>query len=94
MFYVKAYTESKFYDSSLHSCVLFAFIFFDSVVQIAKLQLSSSTGSELKWVEEFGLGSLIEGEVKETKNIGAVIRFKNYDDVFGFITPYQCKSLV
>lgn len=57
--------------------------------KIAKLQLSSSTGSELKWVEEFGIGSLIEGEVEETKNIGAVIRFKKYDDVFGFITPYQ-----
>lgn len=57
--------------------------------KIAKLQLSSSTGSELKWVEEFGIGSLIEGEVLETKNIGAVIRFKNYDDVFGFTTPYQ-----
>ncbi|KAL8147183.1 rRNA biogenesis protein RRP5 isoform X2 [Apium graveolens] len=57
--------------------------------KIAKLQLSSSTGSELKWVEEFGIGRLIEGEVQETKNIGAVIRFKNCDDVLGFITPYQ-----
>lgn len=68
--------------------------FFYSVAQIAKLQLSSSTGSELKWVEEFGIGSLIEGEVQETKNVGAVIRFKNCDDVLGFITPYQCKPLV
>lgn len=62
--------------------------------QIAKLQSLNSNGSELKWVEEFSIGSLIEGEVQETKNIGAVIRFKNHDDVFGFITPYQCESLV
>lgn len=64
------------------------------MVQIAKLQSSNTNDSELKWVEEFSIGSLIEGEVQETKNIGAVIRFKNYDDVFGFITPYQCKLLV
>ncbi|WOG99939.1 hypothetical protein DCAR_0519295 [Daucus carota subsp. sativus] len=57
--------------------------------KIAKLQSLNSNGSELKWVEEFSIGSLIEGEVQETKNIGAVIRFKNHDDVFGFITPYQ-----
>lgn len=60
--------------------------------QIAKLQLSDSKSSDLKWVDEFSIGSVIEGKVQETKNFGAVISFQNYNDVLGFITHYQCKS--
>lgn len=57
--------------------------------KIAKLQLSDSKGSDLKWVDEFSIGSVIEGKVQETENFGAVISFQNYNDVFGFITHYQ-----
>lgn len=64
-------------------------IFF--VIQIAKLQLLDTGGSELKWVEGFSIGNIIEGKIQEAKDIGVVVSFEKYHDVFGFITHYQCK---
>uniref|UniRef100_A0A2N9FCM1 S1 motif domain-containing protein n=1 Tax=Fagus sylvatica TaxID=28930 RepID=A0A2N9FCM1_FAGSY len=56
---------------------------------IAKLQLLDTGGSELKWVEGFSIGNIIEGKIQEAKDIGVVVSFEKYHDVFGFITHYQ-----
>lgn len=55
------------------------------------MQSLDSGGSELHWVERFSIGSVIEGKIEETKDIGVVVSFEKYHDVFGFITHYQCK---
>jgi rRNA biogenesis protein RRP5 len=55
------------------------------------LQSLESGGSELQWVEKFSIGSVIEGKIEEIKDIGVVVSFEKYHDVFGFITHYQCK---
>ena len=60
-------------------------------VQIAQLQYSGSNGSDIKWDEAFNIGTVIEGKVEDIKEVGVVISFEKYDDVFGFITNYQCK---
>ncbi|OMO51868.1 hypothetical protein CCACVL1_29542 [Corchorus capsularis] len=57
--------------------------------KIAKLQSSESDGSELKWVEAFTVGSVIEGKIGEAKDIGVVVSFDKYNDVLGFITHHQ-----
>ncbi|XP_057982836.1 rRNA biogenesis protein RRP5 [Malania oleifera] len=57
--------------------------------KIAKLQFSDSRVAELKWVEGFDIGSVIEGKVHEVKDFGVVISFEKYSDIFGFITHYQ-----
>ncbi|RVX09623.1 rRNA biogenesis protein RRP5 [Vitis vinifera] len=59
------------------------------VTQIAKLQLSDSEHSELKWAEGFNIGTVIEGKIHDAKDFGVVISFEKYNDVFGFITHYQ-----
>ncbi|KAL4342371.1 hypothetical protein GQ457_08G016920 [Hibiscus cannabinus] len=61
--------------------------------KIAKLQSSDSDGSELKWVEGFNIGSVIEGKIGEAKDIGVVVSFDKYNDVLGFITHYQLGGL-
>ncbi|KAL3534003.1 hypothetical protein ACH5RR_007524, partial [Cinchona calisaya] len=60
--------------------------------KIAKLQSLDSDSSDLCWIDEFNLGSIIEGEVNETKDFGVVISFEKYRDVFGFISQYQLGS--
>lgn len=57
--------------------------------KIAKLQLSDSEHSELKWAEGFNIGTVIEGKIHDAKDFGVVISFEKYNDVFGFITHYQ-----
>lgn len=51
-----------------------------------------SEGTELNWADEFNLGSIVEGEVIETKDFGVVISFEEYKDIFGFISQYHCMS--
>ncbi|CAK9319362.1 unnamed protein product [Citrullus colocynthis] len=55
--------------------------FFLTEDKIAKLQ----SLDESNWTEEFAIGSVVEGEVQEVKDIGVTISFEKYDDVFGFI---------
>ncbi|KAK2985370.1 hypothetical protein RJ640_029327 [Escallonia rubra] len=57
--------------------------------KIAKLQLSDSNGSGLKWVDDFSIGGVIEGIVHEAKDVGVVISYPKYNDIFGFIAHYQ-----
>ncbi|KAM7524627.1 hypothetical protein LguiA_014529 [Lonicera macranthoides] len=57
--------------------------------KIARMQLSDSKGSELKWAEAFSIGSVIEGKVHDTKEFGVAVSFQKYNDVYGFITQYQ-----
>ncbi|KAJ7975951.1 rRNA biogenesis protein rrp5 [Quillaja saponaria] len=61
---------------------------------IAKLKYLDSGGSELKWVEGFNIGSVVDGKIEEVKDIGVVIGFKKYNDVFGFVTHYQLGGIV
>lgn len=62
-----------------------------SLLQIAMLQSSDPKGSELKWVEGFTIGSVIEGKIQAAKDVGVVVSFEKHNDIFGFITHYQCK---
>ncbi|TQD85713.1 hypothetical protein C1H46_028765 [Malus baccata] len=57
--------------------------------KIATLQLLDSEESKSNWLEGFTLGTVVEGKVQEVKDIGVVISFEQYNDVFGFITHYQ-----
>ncbi|XP_060194089.1 rRNA biogenesis protein RRP5 isoform X2 [Lycium barbarum] len=61
--------------------------------KIAKLQLVDSGGSDLRWVEQFNLGSTVKGKVHEIKEFGVVVSFQKYDDVFGFISHYQLSGI-
>ncbi|KAK7278792.1 hypothetical protein RJT34_23828 [Clitoria ternatea] len=56
--------------------------------KIAKLQLGPAA-SDLKWVEGFKIGTVAKGKVEDVKDVGLVISFEKYNDVFGFITKYQ-----
>lgn len=57
--------------------------------KIAKLQSPTLSGTELKWVERFKIGSIVEGKIQEKKDYGVVVSFDDYADVLGFITHYQ-----
>lgn len=61
------------------------------MIQIAKLQLLGSKEPKSNWSEGFTIGSVVEGKVQEVKDIGVVVGFEKYKNVFGFITHYQCK---
>lgn len=61
--------------------------------KISKLQLLGSESSELSWVDEFQVGSIIEGKVNEKKEFGVVISFEKYKDIFGFISQYQLDGI-
>lgn len=50
-----------------------------------------SGASDLKWDEGFKIGAIVEGKVEDDKDVGYVVSFEKYNDVFGFITKYQCK---
>ena len=64
------------------------------MIQIANLQLSNSIRPELKWVEDFTIGDVVEGKVNDVKDFGVVVGFEKYSDVLGFVTHYQCKSFI
>ncbi|KAI3446386.1 hypothetical protein Pfo_003051 [Paulownia fortunei] len=57
--------------------------------KIAKLQVLDSEGPGLRWIDGFGICSIIEGKVHEIKDFGVVISFEEYNDVYGFISHYQ-----
>ncbi|PPD84400.1 hypothetical protein GOBAR_DD18640 [Gossypium barbadense] len=61
--------------------------------KIARLQSLGSDGSELKWIEGFNIGSVIEAKIGEAKDIGVVVSFNKYNDVLGFITHSQLGGL-
>lgn len=60
-------------------------------IQIDKLQYLGADGSNLKWDEGFGIGTIVDGKVDDVKEVGVVVNFEMYNDVFGFITNYQCE---
>lgn len=57
------------------------------------MQSRDSMASELKWIEGISIGSVIEGKIQEIKDVGVVVSFEKYGDVFGFITRYQCEMI-
>ncbi|GFP79860.1 protein rrp5 homolog [Phtheirospermum japonicum] len=57
--------------------------------KIAKLQVLEPEGPGLRWIDEFGICSIVEGKVHEIKDYGVVISFEEHNDVFGFISHYQ-----
>lgn len=61
--------------------------------QIAKLQALDFESRHLRWVDEFGICSIVEGKVHEIKDFGIVISFEGYNDIYGFISHHHCKSL-
>ncbi|CAK8570928.1 unnamed protein product [Lathyrus sativus] len=62
--------------------------------KIAKLQNKSPSESDLKLDEKFNIGTITEGRVEEIKDVGVVVCFEKYNDVFGFITNYQLGGTV
>ncbi|PON46626.1 Polyribonucleotide nucleotidyltransferase [Parasponia andersonii] len=62
--------------------------------EIARLQCLDSNGSELNWTEGFSIGCVVEGKIQESKDIGVVVSFDKYNDVLGFITPYQLAGTI
>ncbi|KAL9228093.1 hypothetical protein vseg_003707 [Gypsophila vaccaria] len=56
--------------------------------KIAESQVSDSD-SELSWLQTFKIGSIVEGKINEAKDVGVVVSFDKYSDVFGFITEHQ-----
>ncbi|TYG70322.1 hypothetical protein ES288_D05G304200v1 [Gossypium darwinii] len=65
------------------------FRFFVPLLPIARLQSLGSDGFDLKWIEGFNIGSVIEA-----KDIGVVVSFDKYNDVLGFITHSQLMHLL
>ncbi|CAN0879206.1 rRNA biogenesis protein RRP5 [Linum grandiflorum] len=63
--------------------------YFLSDDKIAKFQSTDAEGPGFQWVEEFGVGSIIEGKIQESKEFGVVVSFDKYKNVLGFITNYQ-----
>ncbi|CAN6476370.1 unnamed protein product [Victoria cruziana] len=57
--------------------------------EIATLQESASEGFDMKWMDSFMVGSMVEGEVQELKEFGVVVSFKEYRDLVGFITKHH-----
>ncbi|XP_019053357.1 PREDICTED: rRNA biogenesis protein RRP5 isoform X2 [Nelumbo nucifera] len=57
--------------------------------KIAKLQMPESENFDSNWVKSFNTGTIVEGEIHETKEFGVVLSFKEHTDVFGFIAHYQ-----
>lgn len=68
--------------------------YFISEEKIAKLQVLDSKESRSNWSEGFSIGSVVEGKVEEAKDIGVVVSFEKYNDVFGFITHYQLAGTI
>ncbi|KAK7345187.1 hypothetical protein VNO77_15745 [Canavalia gladiata] len=62
--------------------------------KIAKLQCLGSSASDLKWDEGFNVGTIAKGRVEDVKDVGVVISFEKYNDVFGFITNYQLAGTI
>ncbi|MED6145261.1 hypothetical protein PIB30_023503 [Stylosanthes scabra] len=60
-----------------------------NVSEISKLQCMGYGASDLKWDEGFSIGAVAEGKVEDVKDVGIVVSFEKYNDVFGFITTYQ-----
>lgn len=54
------------------------------------MQNLGSGASDLKWLEGFNIGVVAKGRVKDVTDVGLVLSFEKYSDVFGFITNYQC----
>ncbi|KAJ4970564.1 hypothetical protein NE237_003663 [Protea cynaroides] len=57
--------------------------------KIGRLQVSESVGTDTNWVESFKIGSIVEGEIHQSKDFGVVLSFKEHNDVFGFISHYH-----
>ncbi|KAI9127238.1 hypothetical protein K1719_001797 [Acacia pycnantha] len=62
--------------------------------KIDKLLYLGAGGSDLKWGEGFSIGTIVDGKVDDVKEVGVVVNFEKYDDVFGFITNYQLAGTV
>ncbi|KAL6540426.1 hypothetical protein OROMI_024309 [Orobanche minor] len=62
--------------------------------EIAKLQVLDSEDPGLRWIDEFGICSIIEGKVHEIKDYGVVISFEEHNDVYGFISHYQLAGII
>ncbi|XP_042480100.1 rRNA biogenesis protein RRP5 isoform X1 [Macadamia integrifolia] len=57
--------------------------------KVARLQMSESVVTDANWVESFKTGSIVEGEIHQSKDFGVVLSFKEHNDVFGFISHYH-----
>ncbi|XP_061360719.1 rRNA biogenesis protein RRP5 isoform X2 [Gastrolobium bilobum] len=62
--------------------------------KIAKLQHLGSGASDLKWDDGLNIGTIAKGKVEDVKEVGTVISFEKYSDVFGFITNYQLAGAI
>ncbi|CAN1306960.1 rRNA biogenesis protein RRP5 [Linum perenne] len=63
--------------------------YFLSEEKIAKFQSTDAEGAGSQWVQEFGVGCIIEGKIQESKEYGVVVSFDKYNNVLGFIANNQ-----
>ncbi|KAL2998416.1 hypothetical protein AAZX31_09G097500 [Glycine max] len=62
--------------------------------KIARLEYCGSGASDTKWDEGFNIGMVAKGKVKAVEDVGLVISFEHYNDVFGFIANYQLAGTI
>ncbi|KAK9086007.1 hypothetical protein Sjap_026418 [Stephania japonica] len=67
--------------------------YFLSEEKISEMRTVGMESSGFKWVDKFTIGSFVEGVVHEIKDSGIVLRFKDHDEVFGFISNYHVTGL-
>ncbi|EPS59007.1 hypothetical protein M569_15804, partial [Genlisea aurea] len=63
--------------------------YFSMEAKIAKMQALDIESPECSWDANFGICSVVEGKVHEIKDVGAVLSFDKYHDVYGFISHNQ-----
>ncbi|WOL03965.1 rRNA biogenesis protein RRP5 [Canna indica] len=57
--------------------------------KIVAMQNSDVKDFDLSWAKNFRIGSLVEGEIQEIKEMGVIVCFKNHNDVVGFVSHHQ-----
>ncbi|XP_042394409.1 rRNA biogenesis protein RRP5-like [Zingiber officinale] len=57
--------------------------------KLAGMQISNVKDLDVNWLKDFRIGSLVEGEIQEIKELGAVIGLKNHRDIVGFLAHKQ-----
>ncbi|XP_065857406.1 rRNA biogenesis protein RRP5-like [Euphorbia lathyris] len=62
--------------------------------KVRSCMFSDSISPDMKWLESFKIGSVIEAKVKESKDVGIVVTFDKYNGVVGFIAHYQLGQIV
>jgi ribosomal protein S1 len=56
--------------------------------------VEASGASNLEWTESLAIGTCVEGEIQEIKDYGVIVNVPKHKDIVGFVTHYQCMSIM